>query len=156
MPAAELKFWSDDAAMNRAPEGLKSNFVNTRRVLKAVEGKVEPFDADKEIVTGITSVATYGHTPGHTSLVIASGSSKLFVQADVTNVPFLFARNPGWHVMFDMDGPAAEATRRKIYDMLAAERMPMHGFHYPFPALAHIEKQGNGYREVPMPWSATL
>ena len=41
----------------------------------------------------------------------------------------------------------AEATRRKIYDMLAAEKMMVQGFHYPFPALAYIEKTGDGYRE---------
>jgi glyoxylase-like metal-dependent hydrolase (beta-lactamase superfamily II) len=156
VPAAELKFWQDDGAMSRAPDGLKANFNNTRRVLGALGGKVTPYDAGKEIVPGITSVATPGHTPGHTSLVLASGGSKLFVQADVTNVPFLFARNPGWHVMFDMDGAGAEATRRKVYDMLVAEKMLMHGFHYPFPSLAHIEKAGAGYRELPIAWNPVL
>ena len=105
---------------------------------------------------GITSVATNGHTPGHNSHIIASGSSKVYVQADVTNVPFLFARNPGWHLMFDQDANAAEATRRKVYDMLAAEKMMVQGFHYPFPALAYVEKSGAGYREVPVPWSPTI
>ena len=38
----------------------------------------------------------------------------------------------------------AEATRRKVYDMLVAEKMMVQGFHYPFPALAHIEKSGIG------------
>lgn len=156
VPANELKFWTDDGAMSRAPEGLKGNFTNTRRVLGVLGGKVAPYEADKEIVTGITSVATPGHTPGHTSLALSSGNSKLFVQADVTNVPFLFARNPGWHVAFDMDGPAAEATRRKVYDMLAAEKMLMHGFHYPFPSLGYIEKTATGYREVPIAWDPTL
>ena len=36
--------------------------------------------------------------------------------------------------------------------MLAAEKMPVQGFHYPFPALGHIEKSGSGYREIPVPW----
>ena len=40
--------------------------------------------------------------------------------------------------------------------MLAAERMLVQGFHYPFPALAHIEKTGTGYRETMVPWSPTL
>jgi hypothetical protein len=78
------------------------------------------------------------------------------VQADVTNVPFLFVRNPGWHLMFDQIPDQAEATRRKVYDMLAADRMMVQGFHYPFPAIAFIEKAGNGYREVAVPWSPTI
>ncbi len=50
----------------------------------------------------------------------------------------------------------AEATRRKLYDQLAADRMLMQGFHYPFPSLAHIEKDGNRYRPVPAPWNPVL
>jgi len=156
VPSPEVKYWTDDGALSRAPDRLKGNFSNTRRVFKALDNKITPYDADKDVVAGIRSMATPGHTPGQMSLIVSSGDGKLFVQADVTNVPFLFARNPGWHVMFDMDGPAAEATRRKVYDMLVAERMPMQGFHYVFPSLAHIEKSGNGYREVPVLWSTTL
>jgi hypothetical protein len=89
------------------------------------------------------------------SFVIAQGNDKVFVQSDVTNIP-LFVRNPGWHVMFDQDAQMAEATRRKTYDMASAERMRVQGFHYPFPALAYIEKSGNGYREVPVPWNPTI
>jgi hypothetical protein len=87
---------------------------------------------------------------------VASGSAKVFVQADVTHVPFLFARNPGWHAFYDQDGPKAEATRRRIYDMLVAERMLVQGFHYPFPSLAHVEKSGAGYREIPVPWNSSI
>jgi glyoxylase-like metal-dependent hydrolase (beta-lactamase superfamily II) len=75
--------------------------------------------------------------------------------SDVTNNP-LFVRNPGFHLMFDQDVQMAEATRRKVYDMLAAEKMLVQGFHYPFPALAHIEKSGSGYRETMVPWSPTI
>lgn len=156
VPAAEIKFWNDDAAMNKAPEGLKGNFNNTRRVFQALGNKLTPYEAGKELVPGVTSVATHGHTPGHMSHIVASGGSKLYVQADVTNVPFLFARNPGWHVMFDMDAAMAEATRRSVYDMLVAEKMIVQGFHYPFPSLAYVEKVGSGYREVPVPWNPTI
>ena len=68
----------------------------------------------------------------------------------------LFVRNPGWHLMFDQDAQMAEATRRKVYDMLAAEKMMVQGFHYPFPARAYIEKTSTGYRETMVPWNPTL
>jgi glyoxylase-like metal-dependent hydrolase (beta-lactamase superfamily II) len=131
-------------------------FKNNRRVFDALGRKVTPYEPNKEIVAGITSVPTYGHTPGHNSHIVASGGSKVYVQADVTNVPFLFARNPGWHLMFDQDAQAAETTRRKVYDMLAGERMMVQGFHYPFPGLAYVEKSGSGYREIPVPWNPTI
>ena len=105
---------------------------------------------------GVTAVATYGHTPGHTSHVIASGSEKMFLQGDVTHFPLLFVRNPGWHVWFDQDARMAEATRREIYDMLVAEKMLVQGFHCPFPAVARIEKAGDDYRAVPVLWNPTM
>ena len=156
VPAAEWAFWMDDANMGKAPEAAQAAFKNARRVFGALGNKVTQYQGDKELVPGITSVSTPGHSPGHTSFVIASGDQSLFWQADVTNAPALFVRNPGWHVMFDMDGPAAEATRRKVYDRLAADRQMMAGFHFPFPAIAHIEKDGNGFRPVPVAWNPSI
>ena len=57
---------------------------------------------------------------------------------------------------YDQDGAKAEATRRKVYDMLAAERMAVQGFHYPFPSLGHIEKDGSGYRVIPAAWNPAI
>jgi hypothetical protein len=61
----------------------------------------------------------------------------------------VFVRNPDWFGGGDMDGPMAVQTRRKLYDMLAVEKMPMCGYHLPFPATGRIEKRGSGYRFVP-------
>jgi glyoxylase-like metal-dependent hydrolase (beta-lactamase superfamily II) len=156
VPSVEWKYFMDDAEMGRqTSDRMKGAFANVRRVFDALGRKVTPYEAGKEIAPGITSVASPGHTPGQNSHIISSGTSKVFVQADVTNMP-LFVRNPGWHLMFDQDAEMAEATRRKVYDMLAAERMMVQGFHYPFPALAHIEKTSTGYRETMVPWSPTL
>jgi glyoxylase-like metal-dependent hydrolase (beta-lactamase superfamily II) len=159
VPATEWKYWSDDGNMSKAAAGspLEGNFKNVRRVFGALGNKVTQYDAGKEIAPGITSVATYGHTPGHTSHVIASGSSKVLVQADVTAaIGLLFVRQPTWHAVFDMDGGMAEETRRKTYDMAAADRMLIQGFHFPFPALGYIEKDGAGYRMVPAPWNPVI
>ena len=156
VPAPEWKFFIDDGEMSRqSSDRMKGVFANFRRVFDALGRKVTQYEAGKEIVPGITAVGTYGHTPGHMSHIVASGNSKVYIQADVTNLP-LFVRNPGWHLMFDQDANMAEATRRKVYDMLAADRMMVQAFHYPFPARAYIEKTATGYRETMVPWSATL
>lgn len=153
VPRVEWAFWMDDGEMSRAPKGrMEGLFRSNRRVFDALGRKVTPYEWDKEVVPGILALGTPGHTPGHTSYVVSSGNARVYVQSDVTNVPVLFARNPGWHAAYDQDGPMAEATRRRVYDMLAAEKMLVQGFHYPFPSLAHVEKAGAGYREIPRPW----
>jgi glyoxylase-like metal-dependent hydrolase (beta-lactamase superfamily II) len=150
VPLDEWNYWLDDANMNKAAEGsnLRNAHGNVRRIFGAIPGKnLTKFESGKEVAPGITALSTPGHTPGHTSFVIASGSGKLLVQADVTSgVALVFVRNPDWFGGGDMDGPTAVATRRKLYDMLATEKMPMTGYHLPFPALGRMEKSGNGYR----------
>lgn len=158
VPAAEHKYWMDDVEMSRAStpriEGL---FKNIRRVMRGeVLKRLRTYEWDQEVIPGVTAVGTPGHSPGHTGHLVSSGAARLFVQGDLTHAPFLFVRNPGWHPFFDHDPIRAEAVRRKVYDMLAAEKMLLHGIHYPFPALAHVEKTATGYREVPVAWNPTI
>jgi glyoxylase-like metal-dependent hydrolase (beta-lactamase superfamily II) len=158
VPASEHAYWMDDGEMSRgATQRIADNFKNVRRVISGeVLKRLRTYAWDKEVIAGVTAVGTPGHTPGHTSHVVASGAAKIYVQADVTHAPFLFARHPGWHAYYDHEPVQAEATRRKVYDMLSAERMVVQGFHYPFPSVAHVEKTATGYREIPMPWSPVI
>ncbi|MGE0749916.1 MAG: MBL fold metallo-hydrolase [Variibacter sp.] len=157
VPEVEWKYWMDDGEMGRAPAGRMADlFKNNRRVFDALGRKVTPYAWEKEVAPGITAVESIGHTPGHTSYVVSSGNGKVFIQSDVTNHPALFARNPEWHAGFDQDGAQAEKTRKRIYDMVATEKLAMQGFHYPFPSLGHVEKDGAGYRVVPAMWNPTL
>jgi glyoxylase-like metal-dependent hydrolase (beta-lactamase superfamily II) len=157
VPAVEWKFWMDDGEMSRASPGRMAGlFKNNRRIFDALGRKVTPYQWDKEIAPGIKSVATTGHSVGHTSFVVSSGKDTLYVQSDVTNNPDLFARHPTWAANFDQDPNAAVATRRKVYDMLVADKMLVQGFHYPFPGLGRVEKAGSGYRVIPAPWNPSI
>jgi glyoxylase-like metal-dependent hydrolase (beta-lactamase superfamily II) len=158
VPATEWKFWMDDGEMSRAPAGRMAGlFKNNRNIFEAgLKKKVTPYEWGKEVVPGLLAVESVGHTPGHTSYVLSSGSGKVFVQSDVTNNPNPFATNPGWHAFFDQDGDVAEKTRRRVYDMVVAEKLQVQGFHHPFPGLGHVEKDGSGYRVVPAPWNPVI
>jgi len=158
VPAPEHAFWMDDGEMSRATNNrVQTNFKNVRRVFNAdVMKRVRTYEWNKEVIPGVIAQGTSGHTPGHTSFVITSGNDSVFVQSDVTHVPFLFVRHPDWHAFYDQDGAKAEATRRKVYDMLVADKLRVQGFHYPFPSLAFVEKYGTGYREIPVIWNPTI
>jgi len=146
VPAAEWAFWTDDSNRSKANGPNKGNFATVKKVFEGLQPT--QFEAGKEVAPGIASVATPGHTPGHVSFILGSGSKQLAVQGDVTNHPGVFMRNPGWHLMFDNDAAVAEATRRKFYDMALADKMPIIGYHFPFPSAGYVEKDGSGYRLV--------
>ena len=157
VPAAEWDFWADEKNTPRLPEVARPQMGNVKRVFGVLGNKVTRYDAGKELVPGITSVASPGHTPGHTSHIVASGSDKVLVQADVTaGAVSLFLRNPGWHFLFDTEAQVAEQTRRKIYDMAATDKMMVQGYHFSFPSCGYIEKAGDGYRWVPVQWNPTI
>jgi glyoxylase-like metal-dependent hydrolase (beta-lactamase superfamily II) len=158
VPATEWKYFMDDGEMSRqTSERMKGVFANARRVFEAgLKKKVTPYEWNKEVAPGLLAVDTVGHTPGHTSYVLSSGSGKVFVQSDVTNIPYLFAANPGWHAFFDQDADMAEKSRRRVYDMMVADKLMVQGFHYPFPGLGNVEKDGGGYRVIPAPWNPVI
>jgi glyoxylase-like metal-dependent hydrolase (beta-lactamase superfamily II) len=154
VPAAEWAFWTDDAKMSAAPEAAKANFQNVRRVFGPMAKDVKQYEGGKELVAGVTAMSAPGHTPGHTAYAVTSGQGRLLVMSDTSNHPALFVRHPGWHFAFDMDAAQAEATRRKLLDTAASERMQVSFYHAPFPATGHIAKEGDGFRLVPAEWRA--
>ena len=158
VPAKDWEFWTSDenAAKAESNAMMKGYFANVKKIYAGIESKVTKYDWDKEVAPGITSIATPGHTPGHTSFAVVSGDSKVLIQADVTNIPEFFLRNPDWHVAFDVDGPLAQTTRHKFSDMAAAEKALVVGFHFTFPSIGHVEKDGAKYRLVPVAWNPVI
>ncbi|MEM7711559.1 MAG: MBL fold metallo-hydrolase [Pseudomonadota bacterium] len=114
---------------------------------------VEP---DAEIAPGVTAVNMFGHTPGHMGYRLDSGDRSLLLTADMANHYVWSLAHPDWEVSFDMDKAAATETRRSVLGMVAAERMPMLGYHMPFPAMGYVEADGNGFRWIPESYQLML
>ncbi len=128
----------------------------TERVGKLVQSNVVPmapkmsFLGDgQDVVSGITAVASFGHTPGHMAFHLESASKRLMVTGDVANHYVVSLQKPDWHVRFDMDKAGAAAARRKLFGMIAADKIPFTGYHMPFPNVGYVEPMGDGFRYVP-------
>ena len=158
VPTVDWAFWTSDqnAAKAQSNTMMKNYFANVKKTFAGIESKVTKYDWGKEVAPGITSIATPGHTPGHSSFAIASGNSKILIQSDVTNIPEFFLRNPDWHVAYDVEPEVAQATRHKFYDMASAEKATVVGFHFTFPCIGHVEKDGAKYRLVPAAWNPVI
>jgi len=156
VPAPEWAYWMNDANLNAAPADLKLTFRNQRRIFTDIAGQVTQFEPGKEVAAGIVTLPAPGHTPGHTVFAIHSGDRSLMVLSDTAQHPAVFARHPDWQAAFDIDGKAAVATRRKLFDRAAADRMLVTGYHFPFPACGHLIKVASGYEHVPVEWQPTL
>lgn len=156
VPTPEWAFWMSDERMNAAPEAMRGGFQNARRVFAPIAANVKRFEPGAVVAPGVTSMAAFGHSPGHTVFVVSSGNAKLTYMADVTNHPALFVRNPDWSAIFDMDADAARATRRRLLDMATSEKTRVHFYHAPFPSNGFIAKDGNGFQLVPAQWTPSI
>jgi glyoxylase-like metal-dependent hydrolase (beta-lactamase superfamily II) len=156
VPEKEWAFWMDEGQASRAPEGLRPAFANVRRRFAPYEARVERIADGAEILPGLRAMDTPGHTPGHTSFHVSDGDAQAMVFGDLTSRPEFNLTNPGWHVIFDMDPVMAEATRRRVFDRVAADRIRCVGYHWPFPANGTVMKEGSGYRLIPAEWSSVI
>lgn len=156
VPEKEWAFWMDEGQASRAPEAMRPAFANVRRRFAPYESRIERVADGAEILPGLRLTETPGHTPGHSSYHLADGDAQAMILGDVTSRPEFNLTNPGWHVIFDMDPVQAEATRRRVFDRVAADRIRCVAYHWPFPANGTVLKEGNGYRLAPAEWSSVV
>lgn len=143
--AAEHDFWRQPDAAKSLPEERAGFVTGARRNLARVESKLTRFKASDEIVSGIRAVDTAGHTQGHVSLELAGG---LMVLGDALTHPIISFRHPDWRPAADHEPERAIATRKKLLDRLAAEKLRVIGYHLPYPGTGVVEKKGGAYRFV--------
>ena len=109
------------------------------------------------VAPGITSKAAYGHTPGHMAYVVESGNEQVLLMADAANHYVWSVAYPEWEVRFDMDKAAAAQTRKDLLGMVAADRIPLIGYHMPFPGRGYVETVEQGrFRYVPATYQQQL
>jgi glyoxylase-like metal-dependent hydrolase (beta-lactamase superfamily II) len=146
--ASEYKWWTDPAVIDKLPEARKGLGRRIQAVFPTWKN-IRQVEGDVEVAPGIRFVNAPGHTPGHTAFHLASGNRQLMISNDAFYVPSLTVAHPGWHGSYDQNGPLAEASRRKLADRIVAEKIPVAGYHFPFPGSGTIAKDGATYAFVP-------
>lgn len=147
MTQADLEFWTDEAKSSHPLIG--GLIAPTRSSLLPNRDRMVFIKDGQEIVPGIHAVATPGHTVGHMSFAISSEGKSLLYTADIAHQYVLTTANPRAEFIFDTDPQQAIATRLRMFDMIAAQKMPILVYHFPWPGLGHLAKTGDTYRWLP-------
>ena len=119
-----------------------------RLLSNAIEDRTTRIKPGEEVAAGIVAIDTAGHTPGHISLVLTSGSDKLIITADALQNAHIAFAHPDWQSRVDMDGAKAAKNRRRVLDMAATDKLQMLCYHIPFPGLGRVERKGSAFRWV--------
>lgn len=148
---ADNDFWLSEAIAAQAPKDFQPFFKMSRDAAAPylASGKWKTFAGDRELLPGVTSVDTHGHTPGHVSYRFTSGERSLLILGDlVHNHAVQFAR-PEVAFEFDNDPKQAVVARKKVFFQAAQDRQMVAGMHLPFPGIGHVRKEQKGYAWVP-------
>jgi glyoxylase-like metal-dependent hydrolase (beta-lactamase superfamily II) len=151
--AAEFDFWKRGENVREARKFNRELFVKIAVPLAERSSFVKPGD---EVAPGIRAVDAAGHAPGLMAYHVESGGKRLLIWAD-TCIHYVTAiQRPEWQIDVDDDKDKAVATRKRILDMVASDRLFVAGFHMPFPGLGLVEKTSGGYRWVPVGYQLNL
>jgi glyoxylase-like metal-dependent hydrolase (beta-lactamase superfamily II) len=156
VPSGDYAHFMSEEKMNAVPEAARGAFKTAARVFAPIAKDLRQAEWGKEWASGITAIQSDGHTPGHTSFIVSSGSKTLLVVGDASNDPRVFAKNPEWHLGFDLDKPRAVETRKKLLDMASADRMQVSFYHAAFPATGFVAKSGAGYDWFPISYTEIM
>ena len=140
----EYKFWTDPAIIDKLPEARKGLARRIQATFPTWKN-IRQVSGEAEVAPGVRFVMSPGHTPGHRSFHLSSGASQLMLSNDTCYLPALVVAHPGWHGAYDQDAPTAEASRIKLMDRVIADRIPISGYHFPFPGAGTLAKDGSGY-----------
>lgn len=147
----EIAHWLNDERMAEATERQRVRYFEAaRRQLAFCRERVRTFRGG-EVFPGVTALPIPGHTPGHTAYLIASAGESLLVWGDTVHVPEVQFARPDVTLEFDSDPSAAARMRRRLFDMVATDRLPVAGMHLHFPGFVRLDRRAEGYGAVAEP-----
>lgn len=148
----EYRYWMQDDLVNQVPETSQQFVVGAVNSL-TVEGLEWTMAAPgHEIVPGIRMIPTPGHTKGHMSVQIDSGGQTLIALGDCMTQAFLNFAHPEWIGSRDDLPEETVNTRLQLLDRAATDRIAVLGYHFPFPGIGHVKRQGDAYEFIPALW----
>jgi glyoxylase-like metal-dependent hydrolase (beta-lactamase superfamily II) len=147
-------------AKNEADHWLKQNASGNPGAIKLARTALMPYIAAKRfktftpgetIIPGLTSIATPGHTPGHTGYLITSLDQRLYIWGDIVHSQAIQLARPEVSLDFDSDQQQAIATRKDVLADTAQKDLLVAGAHLPFPGIGHIRSETDGsYQWIPL------
>ena len=148
----EVDYWLNPANAVKAEANKKQLFREAAAKVKPYldAGKVKTFDGDTQLFSGIRSIATPGHTPGHSFYALESRGEKIVFFGDIMHVAEVQFPNPSVTILFDSDSAAAAAQRKKAFADAAKNSYWIAPAHVSFPGIGHLRADGNGYRWIPI------
>jgi len=143
---ADHDFWTD---YGKVPAAFKVFADTANKNLKPVRDRIQFIKDGQEVLPGVHAILAPGHTVGHTIFMIESAGKQLCYIGDLAHHPVLLLEKPLTEFKYDTDPKQSAQSRVKMLTMLAEKRIPLLAYHFAWPGIGHVAKQGDGFRYFP-------
>jgi len=136
---ANATYWTLDAEADYWLSGVDERAPTVAPVVEALRtaGVLNTVASAGTVLPGIEMVPTFGHTPGHTSILVTSGEDAVMIAGDIAHSPMQVV-HPEWNIGPDIDKEAAAASRAKFFEDMAATGIPVAAGHFYRPGFGRI------------------
>ncbi len=142
---SDFDFWTDESK----PKEMKMFIDTARKNLIPNKDRLHFIKDGEEVLPGVHALAAPGHTVGHTIFMINSGKESLCYIGDLAHHPILLLEKPLTEFAYDTDPKQSAKSRVKMLTMLAENRTRLLAYHFAWPGIGHVAKQGDGFRYFP-------
>ena len=150
----DLKYWTDENNI-RGPAFMGPFIRGATKNLNAYRDRMMLVRDGQEVVPGITAISAPGHTIGHTIYAIASGPRVMVYTGDLAHHHVLLLRRPLLEFAFDTDPKQSAQTRARLLERFATDQPSLLSYHFPWPGLGNVIRDGQGYAWLPAPMDVT-
>ncbi len=144
----EARFWLDRDELTAPDERIRRNIAKTRVTTAPYRARMRTV-RDGEAMPGVSAILQNGHTPGHTGWLLQSGNESLLIWGDLVHLASIQIPRPDTGLVFDVDPQAAGATRKRMFDRIAADKVRVAGAHMDFPGFGYVTRKGADFRFEP-------
>lgn len=130
---SEWEYWTADEERRSA--------ASYDAVLAPIEaaGLLDLVEGEQTVTSELTAIPTPGHTPGHVSMVVASGGERAYVIADTAHHPAQVSE-PSWSPGADVDPEQASRTRAALFARIEREGAVLASGHFDFPGFGRVTR----------------
>jgi glyoxylase-like metal-dependent hydrolase (beta-lactamase superfamily II) len=146
---ADFNYWTDDSKIP-ANYPARPHFLDqARNNLLPVKDAMHFYKDNEQILPGVTALSAPGHTVSHTIFMIESDGKQLCYVGDLAHHPVLLLERPRTQFAYDTDPVQSAESRVRMLTMLSANRVPLLAYHFAWPGVGHVSKDGEGFRYFP-------
>jgi len=156
---AEWNYWTgnryeSDVSSSPMPDPFKQATIGVAREnLPPVADRCRFVKQGGEIISGVHYIAAPGHSPSHAAILFTSDREQFIHMGDIAHNPVTSLQHPDWTPVFDYDPVQAINSRKAILDRVATDGVMVMGYHFPFPAIGHVVRNGTAYHWEAAQWT---